>query len=101
VPSEYIVIYSSGLGATDIPVASGAASPSNPPANVADPPVLTLNGNSINILFAGLTPGLVGLYQVNFQVPATLAAGNYDLQLTQSGTQSNTTVLPIAAPPPQ
>src|SRR5260370_42038539 len=44
-PSEYIVIYSSGLGATDVSVESGAASPSNPPANVAVPPVLTLNGN--------------------------------------------------------
>ena len=97
-PGEYIVIYSSGLGATDIPVASGAASPSNPVANVADPPVLTLDGNPISILFAGLTPGLVGLYQVNFQVPATLAAGNYNLQLTQSGTASNTTLLPVAAP---
>ena len=97
-PGEYIVIYSSGLGATDIPVASGAASPSNPPANVAVPPVLTLNGNSIDILFAGLTPGLVGLYQVNFQVPPNLATGNYNLQLTQSGTTSNTTLLPVAAP---
>jgi uncharacterized protein (TIGR03437 family) len=97
-PGEYIVIYSSGLGATDIPVASGAASPSNPPANVAVPPVLTLNGNPIDILFAGLTPGLVGLYQVNFQVPPNLAGGNYNLQLTQTGTTSNTTLLPVAAP---
>ena len=97
-PGEYIVIYSSGLGATDIAVPSGAPSPSNPPANVANPPVLTLNDNPISILFAGLTPGLVGLYQVNFQVPTTLAAGNYDLQLTQDGTQSNMTVLPVASP---
>jgi uncharacterized protein (TIGR03437 family) len=80
-------------------VASGAASPSNPPANVSTPPVLTLDGNQINILFAGLTPGLVGLYQVNFQVPPSLPAGNYNLQLSQSGTLSNSTVLPVTAPP--
>jgi uncharacterized protein (TIGR03437 family) len=98
-PGEYLVIYSSGLGATDIPVASGAASPSNPLANVADPPVLTLNGNPISLLFAGLTPGLVGLYQINFQVPPSLAAGNYALQLTQSGTASNSTVLQVGATP--
>ena len=65
---------------------------------MAVPPVLTLNGNPIGILFAGLTPGLVGLYQINFQIPAGISTGNYELQLTQSGTPSNTTLLPIAAP---
>jgi len=94
-PGEYIVIYSSGLGATDIPVPSGSASPSDPPARVADQPVLTINGSPVGILFAGLTPGLVGLYQVNFQVPPGLQTGNYDLVLTQSGTVSNKTVLQV------
>jgi uncharacterized protein (TIGR03437 family) len=98
VPGEYVVIYSSGLGATDIPVPSGSASPSDPPARVADPPALTLNGNSVPVLFAGLTPGLVGLYQVNFQIPLDAKSGNYDLVLTQSGTPSNKTVLTIQAP---
>ncbi len=97
-PGEYIVIYSSGLGATDIAVPSGAASPSDPPANVAVQPVLTLNDNPVPLLFAGLTPGLVGLYQVNFQVPQTVTTGNYNLVLTQNGTVSNTTVLAVAAP---
>jgi uncharacterized protein (TIGR03437 family) len=94
-PGEYLVIYSSGLGATDIPVPSGTASPLNPLANVADPPVVTLNGNPINVLFAGLAPGLVGLFQINIQVPAGLATGNYNLLLTQSTAVSNTTVLPV------
>ena len=98
VPGEFIVIYSSGLGATDQNVASGAPSPSNPPANVTVQPVVTLNGNPVNLLFAGLTPGLVGLYQVNFQVPLTLTTGNYNLVLTQGTTISNTTVLAVAAP---
>jgi uncharacterized protein (TIGR03437 family) len=95
VPGEFVIIYSSGLGLTDIPVASGSASPADPPARVADPPVLTLNGNPINLLFAGLTPGLVGLYQVNFQVPTDLATGNYELALTQSGIPSNKGVLAV------
>jgi uncharacterized protein (TIGR03437 family) len=34
---------------------------------------------------------------VNFQVPPTLTTGNYNLLLTQGGTTSNTTVLPVAA----
>ena len=99
-PGESVVIYSSGLGLTDLPVASGAASPSDPPARVADPPVLTLDGNTVSVLFAGLTPGFVGLYQVNFQVPPEMTSGNHELLLTQSGTASNKTVLTVRATTP-
>ena len=89
------MIYSSGLGATETAIASGTASPADPPARVADPPALTLNDSTVPIDFAGLTPGLVGLYQVNFRVPADYKDGNYDLVLTQNGTVSNKTVLAV------
>jgi uncharacterized protein (TIGR03437 family) len=98
VPGEFIVLYASGLGATDIPVPSGAPSPSNPPAMVLSQPSLTLSGAPVTVAFAGLTPGLVGLYQINFQVPANLAPGTYNLVLTQDGVSSNTTVLTVAKP---
>ena len=44
---------------------------------------------------AGLTPGLVGLYQVNFQVPDNTPDGILPLVITQSGVKSNPTVLPV------
>jgi large repetitive protein len=94
-PGEFITIYLSGMGATNGPVASGAASPGNPLANVADTATLTLNGAQLPVLFEGLTPTLVGLYQIDFQVPQTLANGNYTLSIAQSGTASNNTVLPV------
>jgi uncharacterized protein (TIGR03437 family) len=95
VPGENLVIYLTGLGATTVNVPSGSPSPSSPLAYVTNTPALTLNGNSIPLLFAGLTPGLVGLYQINFQVPAMLAAGNYTLAISQNGTVSNSTLLPV------
>jgi uncharacterized protein (TIGR03437 family) len=94
-PGEYVVIYLTGLGATDIPVPSGTASPSNPLANVLDTPVLTLNGTQVPTLFAGLTPTLVGLYQINFQIPQTLTTGEYQLLISQNGTVSNQTILSV------
>lgn len=97
-PGEYLTVYLTGLGATDIPVPSGSPSPSNPPANVLDTPVLTLNNAQVPVIFAGLTPSEVGLYQIDFQVPQPLADGNYSLFITQSGTVSNTTVLPVMNP---
>ncbi len=57
--------------------------------------MLTLGTNSVPVLFAGLTPGLVGLYQINFQIPTGLADGSYNLQISQSGTLSNSTLLQI------
>jgi uncharacterized protein (TIGR03437 family) len=96
---EYVVIYLSGMGATDIPVPSGTAAPTSPLANVVDVPIATLNGNPVKLVFAGLTPGLVGLYQINFQIPQDLADGNYSLVISQDGSPSNTTTLPVAANP--
>jgi len=90
-----VVIFLTGMGATTSTVASGAASPSNPLARVADNPTLTLNGNSIPVLFAGLTPTLVGLYQINFQIPAALTAGNYTLAVSENGVAANQTTLAV------
>jgi uncharacterized protein (TIGR03437 family) len=94
-PGEDLVIYLSGLGAVNIPVADGAASPSNPPAQVVDTPTLTLNGSSVKVLFAGLTPTLAGLYQIDFVVPAGLNTGSYTLVIAQDGSATNQTLLPV------
>jgi uncharacterized protein (TIGR03437 family) len=91
---EYLVAYMAGLGDTTVPVASGTASPSSPLAMPTNAPVLTINGGQSPILFAGLTPSLVGLYQLNFQVPAGLPAGNITIVVSQNGQSSNQTVLP-------
>jgi uncharacterized protein (TIGR03437 family) len=91
---EYLVAYLAGLGQTTVPVASGTASPTSPLAVPSATPVLTINGAQFPILFAGLTPGLVGLYQLNFQVPAGLPAGNITIVVSQNGQPSNQTVLP-------
>ena len=100
-PGEDVVIYLTGLGATDIAVPSGTASPSGPLANVLDTPILTLNGTPVPTLFAGLTPALVGLYQINFQIPQTFTSGDYQLLITQSGTASNQTILSVQQPAQQ
>jgi uncharacterized protein (TIGR03437 family) len=95
-PGEYIVFYGAGLGRTNQIVLSGTASPSSTLAKVLDTPTLTLNGAPVtNIPFAGLTPTLVGLYQVDFQVPTNAPNGDLQLVLTQSSGQSTSTVLPV------
>jgi uncharacterized protein (TIGR03437 family) len=93
-PGEYLVAYLAGMGGTNATPGSGTASPSSPLALPTATPTLTINGTASPIAFAGLTPGLVGLYQMNFQVPAGLPAGDLTLVVTQNGQASNQTVLP-------
>jgi uncharacterized protein (TIGR03437 family) len=95
-PGEIIVFYAAGMGLTNQTVPSGTASPSTNLAVPLDTPSITLNGAPVtNILFAGLTPSLVGLYQVDFQVPANAPNGDLQLIMTQATGQSNTTILPV------
>ncbi len=95
-PGEYVVAYLAGLGDTTVPVATGAQSPPYPMLAWAGvPATLTLNGASVPVLFDGMTPGLVGLYQLNFQIPADQPDGPVTLVLTQNGFASNSTTLPV------
>jgi len=83
------VAYLVGLGPVNPTVSDGTASPSTPLARAVVAPVFTINGTTYPLLFAGLTPGAVGLYQMNFQVPAGLPAGNLTLAISQNGNPSN------------
>jgi len=56
---------------------------------------LTVDGQAADVVFAGLTPGGVGLYQINFIVPANARAGNLDVDITQAGVKANATKLVV------
>lgn len=71
---DTLEIYCFGLGVTVPLVEAGVASPS-PPALAKVTPRLQIGGRDAEISFAGLAPGLAGVYQVNAQVPPGLAAG--------------------------
>ena len=77
-PGEILETYGFGLGATTPTVADGAAAPLNPPA-ITSFPAVSIGPVFANVTFAGLVPGLVGVYQVNVMVP-NLAAGAYELR---------------------
>ena len=59
-------------------------------------PTVTVDGRPAEIFFAGLTPGFVGLYQINLRIPPDAPANDKaELVVSQGGVVSNTTVLPI------
>jgi uncharacterized protein (TIGR03437 family) len=107
-PGEAIVIYATGLGSVSTTVADGApALGADPVQQVCQPPSVMLGGTpangegaSANILYAGLTPGYVGLYQVNVQVPPSTPVGPTSLYVFWPGCSgvygsSNIVTLPV------
>ena len=74
-PNEILVMYGTGIGKLTNAPTAGQGAPGNPPAAAADTPVITLGGAPVQVLFAGIAPGSIGLVQINLQLPATLPAG--------------------------
>jgi uncharacterized protein (TIGR03437 family) len=84
-PGEYLVAFGINLGpVTNVP-ATGYPAPANP-QSILDPAAINggictaydavLVGSSmVSPTYDGLAPGLVGVYQVNFQVPASSSGG--------------------------
>ena len=83
---SYIVVYLTGLGVTSSPVADGVAVPSSPYSQFTGTVTATIGDMNAPVIFAGMTPGFVGLGQINMQVP-NLPAGDYPLILFLNGNQ--------------
>jgi uncharacterized protein (TIGR03437 family) len=76
-----IVVYCTGLG---------AVSPSGQLSVASAPVTVVLGGVELPTAFAGLTPGLIGLYQVNVLLPQAMPPGLYlPFYLKQAGATSN------------
>jgi minor extracellular serine protease Vpr len=91
-----IVIYANGLGALDRQPPTGEATPATTPlANTTASPTVTIGSASGQVIFSGLTPGSIGLYQVNVSIPTNAPTGSQTLTLTIGG-QSMTLTVPVA-----
>ena len=50
---------------------------------------------TVQVLFSGLAPGFVGLYQVNAIVPPNAPTGNQPMVVTVNGVASPSANLPV------
>lgn len=73
---DVLVIYATGMGATNPAVPDGAPPPDSAPVRTRDAVTATVGGISAPVDFAGLAPGFVGLYQMNARVPSGVAPGD-------------------------
>jgi uncharacterized protein (TIGR03437 family) len=88
---EYISVFLTGLGTVTPAIQDGVLGPSNPLSNAdvnrLGELLVYFNDYSASssqqgtIQYAGLAPGLAGLYQLNVQVPAKVGPGNVYLEI--------------------
>jgi uncharacterized protein (TIGR03437 family) len=87
---DTLELFGIGFGPTNPVVLAGKAFTGA--AQTTSSVVVSINGNTLNPTFAGLTSA--GLYQINLvQIPAGVGSGDVALLATVSGTQTQTGVL--------
>jgi uncharacterized protein (TIGR03437 family) len=93
--NETVVVYATGLGPVSGPMVNGQpASSTSLQPTTPQPATATLNGIPATVAFSGLTPGFIGLYQVNVQVPANAAPGSF-LTINIGGVRAPAVPLPV------
>jgi uncharacterized protein (TIGR03437 family) len=90
---EIIHFYMTGLGAVEPPVATGQPTPTTELHPVTARTITSFLKNRPgaflipNVLFVGLAPGLIGIYQLDVRLPAGLTAGDATLDCSFLGGQ--------------
>jgi uncharacterized protein (TIGR03437 family) len=93
---SYIELYGTGLGPVTNTPADGGISPVSPLAYTTTNATVTVGGVLASVIFAGLAPNFVGLYQVNVQVPQTApVGGSVPVILTIGGAVSNSVTIAV------
>jgi uncharacterized protein (TIGR03437 family) len=95
---ETVVLYATGLGPVDFPVPGGQASPADPLAATTESVSVTVGGHPYQVLWSGLAPGLIGVYQINIYVPGSRVRGD-DLPVVVTVGGNSSASAPNSSPP--
>jgi uncharacterized protein (TIGR03437 family) len=88
-----IVIYANGLGPVSAAQSSGEPASSTDLVGTNAAPTVTIGGSQAGIIFSGLTPGSVALYQVNVSIPSNAPTGTQPLKLSIGGQDTTINLL--------
>jgi uncharacterized protein (TIGR03437 family) len=96
-PGDTIIVFAAGLGSTNPSVDAGSTAPSTVLAVAANPVSATVGGESAQVSYAGLAPGLVGIYQINLVIAPDLpASAQTPLTIVSAGLSSAVISIPVA-----
>lgn len=100
VPGETLVFYGTGFGAIRQNQVAGQIASGQ--TALANPFTMTIGGLPATVTYAGLAPGLAGVYQFNAVVPLNLSAGDLALKFSLNGAESalQNLLLPVSGHSP-
>ncbi len=90
-----ISLYTNGLGPVDNQPASGDPASTTTLSRVKTNPTVQIGGQPAEVLFAGLAPGYVGLYQINVRVPANAPTGVQPVVVSVGAVNSKSSNIPV------
>jgi uncharacterized protein (TIGR03437 family) len=93
VAGDYATMYAVGLGGSGVK----AGEPTAEVTAVAQPVLVQIGSTTQPAEFAGLVPGVVGVYQVNFRVPAGTPEGANGLRLVVNSAASEPATMFVRA----
>jgi uncharacterized protein (TIGR03437 family) len=97
--STIIEIFCTGLGPVTNQPPTGSPAPTSHLAETKTTPTVTVGTVPAKVLFSGLAPGFVGLYQVNALLPETAPGGNaVPVVISIGGMTSNTVTIAVQGP---
>lgn len=89
---QVATLFLTGVGAVNPPIQTGAApDPATPIANLPAPAqmtIMTVGGFGAPIDFIGIPPGLVGVTQINFEIPSGVGIGPQSVIVKVGGVAS-------------
>jgi uncharacterized protein (TIGR03437 family) len=95
IKGETIQIFLTGLGVVSPTSPAGAAGPSDPLSKVTGNLQVFIDGYEATPSYAGLAPGLAGLYQINVVVPATVSSGDVYVDIATDDAYHTQVTLPV------
>jgi uncharacterized protein (TIGR03437 family) len=72
---DFITVFATGQGLVNPPLATGQPAAVSPLSDVANVTVTMGGRQASDIFFSGMTPGFVGLLQINVRVPREVTPG--------------------------
>jgi uncharacterized protein (TIGR03437 family) len=91
---ESIAVYVSGLGDVLPSIVDGTPGVSSSTTNTI---TASVNNKAATVAYAGLAPTLVGLYQVNVQIPSGIAAGDWYLDISGPDSYTSEAVISVGS----
>ena len=107
-PGDILVLYATGLGLATPngdpngkPLTTGNLAPADGSVlyETVTTPTITVGGLAAKVLFSGITPGLTGEYQIDFQVPDGVTGDDVPVVFSMGSSPTDTRTMSIQPAP--